>query len=129
MSIARSLKVGDTAYILAASGSQQVFTGVVKRITATGQVTVERKGAGATYDTRFSAEDEEIGASSRWHRDILITKERYDYILALRRVVERTRTAQGAMQKLANEAWGTKPDVPALLKRLDEIRALVRAID
>jgi len=128
MSIARTLKVGDTAYIAKGGRATTAFTGVVKRVTPTGQVTVQRVGPAGTYDVRFSPKGDEIGSASAWYCDFLISKERYDAIVSSQRTLERTRIAQGAVAKLAAEQWGSNPDVPALLKRIDELRALVQAI-
>lgn len=128
MSVTSELKVGDTAYILAARGNS-VFTAKVKRITATGQVVVTRKGATDDYDTRFDPRGKEIGGSSTWYHAQLISKADYDSRIGEQLKRQRAANAKAAAHAFAQGQWGTDPDVPALLAKLDELRALVQLIE
>jgi hypothetical protein len=123
-----TLKVGDTAFISAAHGDR-VSKGKVTKVTATGQITVERPTHnGSMRLTRFDNKGREFGASSRWYCEHLIDEDAYNGRIGATVQRKRIAAAWNAADELAKMFGRDGCDKQAVLEKIEALKALAEAI-
>lgn len=117
---ARSLKVGDTAYV---GRRHSNYEGKVTKVTPSGQIVVEMSGGNrpTPFSLRFNSYGEEIGTDASY-RSYLISEDDYnerEHRKARQQTLFSVRTELNRLTSLA--------DRDELLEALDELRAKVAA--
>ncbi len=108
-----NLEVGAETFVYVAGFSRRtrIVPGKVTKVTPTGQMTVEIKGAGSTYTERFDAYGQQIGSASAWRKNCLVTRERYEQHLEHNRQDDAQRALRAQLETLPKLVGGNKQEL------------------
>jgi hypothetical protein len=132
---AKTLVVGDTTFMTSRRHSfgalPNVIEGTVTKVSPSGQITAEFKGAGGTYTERFTKSGDEIGGSRyliapETAATLITQRQQRDHAIKVRGAVEQAHTDATALVRRSPHY--DADDVAKLVASLEAALAAAKAL-